>query len=169
MRKRKRPYLLLEVLIAFSILLICLVPLIKSPMRLLKLQISSAEKSELSRLELLSFAEVKKALYKNEIPWEVLSQKKEKPLVPYPELDNKEVLVYGMPSRDRTEKQEPRKFHRRVYFWKLNEGIGKEEEELLLVNVRFMFEPLKGTKTRHTFDHQVFVKKATKNAQKTTG
>lgn len=165
MRKRKRAYLLLEVMIAFTILLFCLAPLLESPLRLLRLQISSAEKSEIARIEPLHFALAKAALYKNDVPWEMLSKKKEKTPISYTELD-KEVSVYGIPSRDRAEKQESRIFQTKVYFWNAREAKNKEGDELLLVNVRLIFKPLKGKQTAYRFDHQVFVKRAGKNAQK---
>jgi len=68
----KKPFLLLEVLIALLLVSLCLIPLIRSPVENYRTEIRLLEKMEGERLANLSFAEVKEKLMKGEIPWEKL-------------------------------------------------------------------------------------------------
>lgn len=67
---RKKPFLLLEVLVAFVLLTICLVPLVKQPLLLYKKERACLEEMEWERLADWTFTEVKELLLKNEIDWE---------------------------------------------------------------------------------------------------
>jgi hypothetical protein len=66
---RKRNFLLLEVLIALSLLTICLVPLVKQPLKLYKKEIEHLEDLELERVADWTFMEVKEMFLKGEISW----------------------------------------------------------------------------------------------------
>ena len=67
---KKRPFLLLEVLLALSLVIICAVPLVKQPLKLYKNEVAYLEKMERERLADWTFTEVKEILLKNGIPWE---------------------------------------------------------------------------------------------------
>lgn len=71
----KRPFLLLEILIALSLVIICILPLVRQPLKLYKEEMQSLEKMELERLAEWTFTEVKELLLKNDIPWEAIPQK----------------------------------------------------------------------------------------------
>ena len=71
---KKRSFLLLEVLIAFTLATICSIPLVKQPLRLYKEEITFLVKMERERLADWTFTEIKEILLKNEIAWEKLPQ-----------------------------------------------------------------------------------------------
>lgn len=73
---KKRTFLLLEVLIAFILVTICIIPLVKQPLKLYKDEMVHLEQLELERLADWTFLEVKELLLKNEIPWEKIPEKK---------------------------------------------------------------------------------------------
>lgn len=70
--KKKKTFLLLEILIAILIISICLVPLIQTPMQSYRAEIRILEEMEGERLADWTFSEIKEKLFKNEISWEKL-------------------------------------------------------------------------------------------------
>jgi hypothetical protein len=68
----KRPFLLLEVLIALSLVTLCAIPLIVKPIRAYRSEIAHLEAIERERLADWTFSEIQEQLYKNAIPWERL-------------------------------------------------------------------------------------------------
>lgn len=72
---KKRPVLLLEVLLSFLLLEICAIPLIKQPLKLHRQKIAYLEKMEKERLADWTFTEIQEMLFKNEIPWEKIPAK----------------------------------------------------------------------------------------------
>lgn len=64
----KKPFLLVEVLIAFSLVALCIVPLVRSPLQMLKNERSKLEEAEKQRLADWAFSEAKEMLLKHEIP-----------------------------------------------------------------------------------------------------
>lgn len=75
---KKRPFLLIEALIALSLLFICAVPLVKQPLQFYKDEINFLTQMEIERLADWTFTEVKELLLQNEIPWEKIPGKGEK-------------------------------------------------------------------------------------------
>lgn len=69
---QKRPFVLLEILIAFMLVAICAIPLIEQPLWFFRKEVSSFEKLEKERLADWTFTEIKELLLKNEIPWDKL-------------------------------------------------------------------------------------------------
>lgn len=67
---RKRPFLLLEVLIAFVLIVMCMLPLITPHTAILKSQRQFVDRIELDHVVNLLFADIYASLYRNEIPWE---------------------------------------------------------------------------------------------------
>lgn len=68
--KRKRPFLLLEVLIALALVAMFSVPLIRGPLVLFRSQMESFIQLECERIASLSLAEIKEKLYLEEVSWE---------------------------------------------------------------------------------------------------
>lgn len=75
MRKRQS-FLLLELLIAFSLLALCMVPLVSSPLSSLHRELDRLEAMEWERLGERCFAEVKESLYNNTLAWDSIPLKK---------------------------------------------------------------------------------------------
>ncbi len=73
---KKRTFLLLEVLIAFTLATICVIPLVKQPIAFYKNEMKNLELMELERLADWSFTEVKEELLKNRIAWDEIPKKK---------------------------------------------------------------------------------------------
>jgi hypothetical protein len=67
---KKRPYLLIEALIALTLLTVCAVPLVKQPLKLYKEEIAFLHAMELERLADWTFTEIEEMFLKNEIPWD---------------------------------------------------------------------------------------------------
>ncbi len=68
--RKKKTFLLLEILIAILLVSICLVPLIQSPIQSYRAERRLLEEMEGERLADWTFSEIKEKLLKNEIPWE---------------------------------------------------------------------------------------------------
>lgn len=81
---QKRSFVLLEILIAFSLVGLCIVPLVRQPLKLYKNEVEFLEKLELERLADWTFTEIKERLLKNEIPWDELPKKKKQTTSSYP-------------------------------------------------------------------------------------
>lgn len=75
---KKRSFLLIEVIIAFSLASICIIPLISQPIHLYRKESEHLEQMEKSRLANLAFTEVKEIFLRNEIPWDELPAKRQK-------------------------------------------------------------------------------------------
>ncbi len=71
---RKHPFLLLEVLIAFAIVAVCILPLIWPHTYILRAQKEFLSEIALDHYVNTHFAEMTELLYKNEIPWEVIEE-----------------------------------------------------------------------------------------------
>lgn len=69
---RKRTFLLLEVLMAFTLIALCAVPLMKFPIQHLQQQVEALSSFEKQRLAGWTFSEVKELLLKEAIPWKKL-------------------------------------------------------------------------------------------------
>lgn len=64
----KKPFLLVEVLIAFTLVTLCVVPLIHFPLKMLKKENEQLELMEEERLADLVFSEIKELFLKGDIP-----------------------------------------------------------------------------------------------------
>ena len=75
---KKRSFVLLEVLIAFSLIFICVIPLIQQPLRLFRTEWQRLEEMETERLAAWTFSEVKEKLLNGEFSWDQIPEKKKK-------------------------------------------------------------------------------------------
>jgi hypothetical protein len=78
-QRQKRPFILLEVLIALALISLFAIPLVRAPLETIHEETKSLCNLELERNASLAFAEVKELFYTQSIPWDSLSEKK--PLV----------------------------------------------------------------------------------------
>ena len=81
--RKKKSFLLLEILVAILLVSICLVPLIQSPIQSYRAERRLLEEMEGERLADWTFSEIKEKLLKNEIPWDKLPGP-EKKSAPFP-------------------------------------------------------------------------------------
>ena len=75
--KRRRPYLLLELLISISLLALCAIPLLSAYPRQIGSNISSIRHVQKERLARLLFTEVVEMLERQKIPWSQVPPLKE--------------------------------------------------------------------------------------------
>ena len=73
-RIRKKPFLLLEVLISLTLVLLILGPLIKPLCGIMRAQHARAEQFEMERISRLLMSEIKVKLYKHEHSWSELEK-----------------------------------------------------------------------------------------------
>jgi len=78
MRVKKRPFILLEIMIAIALVALFTLPLTLNPTRLLIQEVKMLERMEAERIADLSFLEVKEKLLRQQIPWSELKEGKKK-------------------------------------------------------------------------------------------
>ncbi|MBI5272373.1 MAG: hypothetical protein HY861_00120 [Chlamydiia bacterium] len=69
---KKQPFVLFEILIALTLVILCAVPLALKPIQLYRSEMRFFEELEGERLADLTFSEIKESLLRNEIPWKDL-------------------------------------------------------------------------------------------------
>lgn len=72
----------MEVMIAFALIVLCAIPLIYPHTYIIRMQKEFIQEIDLDHYVNANFAELIEMLYKNQIPWEVVSGKKSLPLNP---------------------------------------------------------------------------------------
>ena len=130
--KKKRTFLLLEILIAIFIVSLCLIPLIQAPIRSYRAEMRLLEEMEGERLADWTFSEIKEKLLKNEIPWEKLPGTEVKS-APF-SLPSATIQIFGA----KTKKIE-RTFTLKC--GKIGERTGKNGEVYRMFTVAIDFEP----------------------------
>jgi hypothetical protein len=114
---KKKPFILLEVLLAFFLIALCLVPLVKYPLEFYKTEMQQLEKVEFERLADLTFTEVKEKFLKGEVSWAEIPAKGET-VGPFP-LPPAELLIPGRGGK---------KVHRRFYMQVKGEKEGVQKQ-----------------------------------------
>jgi len=125
---KKTPFLLLEVFIALSLVLLCAFPLIVQPIRAYRTEMKSLEEAEGERLADWTFSEIKEQLLKNKLPWEKLPAQNET-AGPFP-LEPGTIQVPG---------REPKRIGRSFSLFGKGErqGTGGETYRMLYVKIEF--------------------------------
>lgn len=146
--KKRRPYLLLEIMIAVAILVLCIMPFVGRPTALLRMQVHSIEEAVMNRQAAIDFTEIKKLLYQQEkITWEMLCntdtfKKQKAPALTFPP-----VTVYS---------PEKREFNLSLFFYTKKK---KSNLNHRLVEVKLRYESLNGEKKTYDFEYQIYAKK----------
>lgn len=81
-KKNKHYVTLLEVLIAFSLVVFCLIPLLHPHVAMVKLQSEFLQKIKLDHAINVMTGQIVEKLYKNEIPWSVIEDERPMPIDP---------------------------------------------------------------------------------------
>jgi hypothetical protein len=156
MKKKNKPYLLLELLIAFTLLALCAIPLVRNPLYVLQTEMLTFEKNELERLAELTFASIKAELFQNNISWEDLDQKK------LPQQPFRKELVHiafkGVTQRG---------YNRSIYIWAPYRKVADNKEEHRVINVKIAFEPVGRAKTEtRAYNFQALTTRLSLNSEK---
>lgn len=145
MRIRKNHIMLLEILIAFALVVLALLPLIYPHVFILKSEKKFVQQVELDHAVNLLYAQIVQDLYENKIPWETLQSKTPIP-VEFKDLPYKGEYVFGIvnfkPKKDPPAPyslylysldftfNDSHKYHYEIFVVRdLGEGAPKEEEE----------------------------------------
>jgi hypothetical protein len=155
MLKRKKNFLLLEVLIGLSLILICLVPLINNPINYLLSEIKILEKIEYERISDFVFSDIKKDLLNNTIKWEHIPKEKDKPL----EISFKEPISFSLKNI------KTKKVTAKYSIKTVKEKISPEGNIYRLIDIKIILSPLSREKKNQTYQYNVFIQKITNNDQ----
>jgi hypothetical protein len=145
---RRKAYLLLELLIACSLLALCAVPLIRNPMQNARGERLSFEKIELQRLSEVAFARVFEKFHKNEIPWEAFSSKTlpERPYL-------KDQVQIDLPGISQSH------FERKIYLWTPAQKEGPANEEIRNVKIKISFTNSNNSRKAFSFSYRLLLEK----------
>lgn len=144
---KKRSFILLEILISISLILLCGLPLILRPMQMQRQEMTFLWEIEGERLADWTFSEIKEKLLRNEIPWKKLPTLKK----------NKE--TYSLPDAELSLPNRNKKIIRREFTLACkNEKEGQNEEIYRLFEVKIYFYPSLKKKSA-TYQYQVLVRK----------
>ncbi len=161
---KKHTFLLLELLIAMSLLCICILPLVQLPFNALSTEIKSYQRLQLKRLADITFADVQAQLFQNAISWEELSStRSEKTQL---KQDILTVKLEGIGKRE---------FERTCSIWTSRRKAGKNLEQYRLLTLEIKLKALHDShffqvkqKTSNTtvFRYQIFVSQGPASLEK---
>lgn len=145
---KKRNILLLEILLALSIVSLCAIPIVRQPILFFRSQIHSLRNMEYERIADLSFLEIKSQLYRNEIIWDKIPKTKKnsllQPLPPY-------ILeIAGLASQE---------IERNYYLWWNVEKKGPNNTLYRLIHISIQIAPPQQKKRMKQFSYRVLVQK----------
>ena len=126
----KRPFLLLEVLIALALVALCAIPLIVKPIRAYRGELKNLEAAERERLADWTFSEIKEELYRNKIPWEKIPKLHETK-GPFP-LEPGNIYIPG---------HEPKEIERSFTLFGQGEKEGEAGDLFRMIYVHILFKP----------------------------
>ncbi|HSX37703.1 MAG TPA: hypothetical protein VLE95_02605 [Chlamydiales bacterium] len=144
-----RPFLLLEVLLALSLVILCAIPLILQPIRAYQSEIVLLEEIERDRLADWTFSEIEELMLKNAIPFEKIPKHH---LTTGPFSLNP--ITIQLPGRT------PKKIDRSYTLFGKGEKQGMEEEHYRMVYVKIQFKPELSKKPK-IYTYRIAVKQVT--------
>lgn len=137
---KKRSFVLLEILIACTLLTLCIAPLMRKPVELYRTQMQALQAIEKQRLADLAYADVKVLLLNNQIRWEHLPTKsdveREYPLPP---------AIVQIPYCD------PAPLERKFTLKCKGEKVGMKGETVRIYIVEILFPPTKKGSPRYIY------------------
>lgn len=148
---QKKPYLLLELLIAFTIVALCAVPFVRTPVNVFETEMRSLEKMTLQRQVELDFASVKEELYKNQIAWKILMREKAAAET------HVSIITLSMGKDFKRDYERTRALYAKT----VEEGRNNEEHALLTVHFSYKRLP-KRSKDSVSFHQEFFLTKIPK-------
>ncbi len=145
--KKKLPFLLLELLIALTLVSFFALPLIRTPLETLHQETACLIRMQLELESDLVLAEIRTRLYQNTIPWDKLNNGE-----PYKEESNSTLVelpgVFKQP------------FKQEILLTAGREKKGVQGELYRLINIIISFTPIESGRGKTTiFEHQLFLEK----------
>ena len=127
---KKRTFILLELLIACTLLALCAAPLMRKPIELYQMQVRTLEEVEKQRLADRAFAETKVHLLTNKIAWDKLPSKTAK------------VKTRSLPPAImQIPHAAPKEIKRRAVIRCKGEKTGLKGEVIRMLQIEIQFEP----------------------------
>ncbi len=127
---KKRPFVLLEVMIALTLVALCAIPLILKPIRVYRSEMQLLEEGEGERLADWTFSEIEEQLLNNSIPWEKL-----------PALHATTHLFAMSPSAIHVPGRKPKQIERTFTLYGKGEKDGPNGETYRMIYVTIYFKP----------------------------
>lgn len=134
---RKRPFILLEILIALTLVILCAIPLIIQPIKAYRFEMKSLEEVEGERLADWTFSEIKEEMLKNSISWDKLPSLNET-TGPFSLVDG----TIQLPGR------EPKKIKRSFMLFGKGEKKGERGQAYRMLYVKIEFDPVLSPKQK---------------------
>ena len=163
---RKKAFVLLELLIAMSLLSLCALPLLQMPFQGITSEIKSCQRIHLKGLSDLTFADIESQLHQNAIPWDELDVGRNEKTELFNDLQTLSLEGVG-----------ERKFKRKCHIWSSRRKAGKNREQFRLVTIELEYKALKephffirkkSSSDTLCFRHQLFVAQIPPSEQKTS-
>lgn len=151
----KRPFLLLELLIALALVALCAIPLIAKPVLAYLSELQNLEEEERIRLADWTFSEIKEQMYKNTIPWTDLPGLKETKGPFF--LNASFIQIPG---------KEPKRIERSFTFYGKGEKFGADGEIFRMIHVKIELTPPL-SKKKNNYNYRTIAKKTSKDFLKT--
>lgn len=134
---KKRSFILLEILIALTLVILCAIPLIVKPIHAYRFEMQAFEEMEGERLADWTFSEIKEKMLKNEIPWDKLPSHKGT-TGPFP-LEPGSIHIPG---------RQPKKIERSFTLFGKGEKQGISGETYRMLYVKIAFDPVLSKKKK---------------------
>ena len=144
--KNKRSFLLIEVIIAFALVTLLIVPLIRNPIYFFRSQIKSLEKLECERIADLTFLDLKLEIYndQNKFTKNLARSKKD---TPYETLDTYKLVTFNKKKIARSYK----------IYSKNKEKETKDNEKYKLLTIRIFLRPT-DQKREYEYEYKMLCK-----------
>ncbi|HEU64027.1 MAG: hypothetical protein KR126chlam4_00031 [Candidatus Anoxychlamydiales bacterium] len=144
--KNKRSFLLIEVIIAFALVTLLIVPLIRNPIYFFRSQIKSLEKLECERIADLTFLDLKLEIYKdkNKFTKNLAHNKK---ATPYETLKPYKLVTFNNKEIARSYK----------IYSKNKEKETKDNEKYKLLTIRIFLRPI-DQKRKYEYEYKMICK-----------
>lgn len=151
MKKRNRPFQLLEVMIAMFLVALCALPLIQPHVYMFEQEQKAIRLLEVDHAASLVYADIVETLYENKIDWDQIVDKSVRHPINSPELTN---LGYeGYYTFDKLLSKPPEE---------------PPEETNYLMNVSLVLNPRGESRISKLYEYLVFIKRKIKQGEDTT-
>ncbi len=151
-KKEKRPFILLEILLALTLVSLCAIPLIVKPIAAYRFEMKALEEVEGERLADWTFSEIKEEMLQLKIPWEKLPALSET-AGPFP-LNPGSIQVPG---------RQPKKIKRSFTLYCKGEKEGMAGQTYRMLYIKIEFNPVL-SKKKKTYTYRLPVQRITSPA-----
>jgi len=131
MRRKKHAFLLIELLIALSLFILCIVPLIEMPFSAINSEIKNYQRLQLHRIADLTFVDIESQLFQNIPSWDEIKVKKNRKTQLSKNIVTIDLQGFGQ-----------KKIQQTCSIWTSRCKQGKQAEQYRLLTVEIQFKAL---------------------------